>query len=269
MCLKILFWNTHSNQNINHILTELIVENSASLVVLAEYKDNVDELLTMLSLNNVYMERQHSVGCERICVIGSELNTVAGRQTKYASFQIVNKKDIICCVHLPSQLHSDQQNRRNIAISRIVKDIESTEIEYNTKNSIIVGDFNENPYDDGCLSAERFHGIPISKETERKCRIVSGEKFNMFYNPMWNLLGDFNSPPGTYYYVSGNSKMTYWNMFDQVLIRPEVRNRFIDSSLRIITSTQNKKLVDDSGYPKKDISDHLPITFEITEDNYG
>lgn len=267
--MKILFWNTHNNPNINSTLSDLIVENSISMVVLAEYKDDMKKLLSDLSTKDIHMKKQPTFTCERIIVISSCKNIVSGRQTKYATFQIINNKDIFCCIHLPSQIYSDHQGRRNIAISKIVNDIESTELEYKTQNTIIVGDFNENPYDDGCLSAERFHGIPTYKETERKQRTVSGEKFSMFYNPMWNLLGDFNSPPGTYYYDSGNSRMTYWNMFDQVLIRPELRKRFVDTSLQIITTTQKDSLIDKGGHPKNEISDHLPIVFEIKEDTYA
>lgn len=266
--MRVLFWNTHKNENINTFLIDIIVEYAITTVVLAEYKDNKSDLKKCLFEKGLDIYDYSSPLCERIVVMSFEKNIMKGRQTKYASFQIVNNRDILCCIHLPSQLHSDHQKRRNIAISKIVNDIMATEDEYKTKNTIIVGDFNENPYNEGCLSAERFHGIPISKETERETRIVSGEEFKMFYNPMWNMFGDFKFPPGTCYYVTGNSEMTYWNIFDQVLIRPAVRNRFIDSSLKIITATKTINLINEKGYPCNDISDHLPIMFEIKENNY-
>ena len=84
----------------------------------------------------------------------------------------------------------------------------------------------------------------------------------MFYNPMWNLLGDFQYPPGTYYYKSSQEKTEFWNIFDQVMIRPQLRNRFVDTSLKIITETETTSLVD------KKISDHLPIVFEVKENNH-
>ena len=266
--MRVLFWNTHKNQNINTFLTTIIVENSISIVVLAEYADDVNCLKKSLANHGVNMNNFSSPFCERIVILSSEKNVIAGRQTKYASIQIINNEDILCCVHLPSQLLSDHQKRRNIAISRIVNDIINTENEFNTNNTIVVGDFNENPYNEGCLSAERFHGIPVSKETEREKRVVSGEEFKMFYNPMWNFFGDFNYPPGTYYYAGGNSEMPYWNIFDQVLMRPAMRHRFIDSSLKIITSTETKSLIDEKGYPCSEISDHLPIVCEIKENNH-
>lgn len=82
----------------------------------------------------------------------------------------------------------------------------------------------------------------------------------MFYNPMWNFLGDFRKPYGTHY---ANESDIYWNIYDQVIIRPELRERFVDDSLRIITEIETLTLLDAKGHPA--ISDHLPITFEIKE----
>ena len=49
----------------------------------------------------------------------------------------------------------------------------------------------------------------------------------MFYNPMWNLLGDAQEPYGTYYYAgNGHPINTYWNIYDQVIIRPALRGTF-------------------------------------------
>ena len=53
--LKYLFWNTHRNNNINDILSELIMENDISIVLLAEYTAEAKELIEMLSSQNVNM----------------------------------------------------------------------------------------------------------------------------------------------------------------------------------------------------------------------
>jgi hypothetical protein len=67
----VLFWNTHKNKDINPTICELIVENCASIVVLAEYTANVDDLVnTLLSHYGIEMCRYSSC-CERITIIGS------------------------------------------------------------------------------------------------------------------------------------------------------------------------------------------------------
>ena len=88
----------------------------------------------------------------------------------------------------------------------------------------------------------------------------------MFYNPMWNLLGDSQEPYGTYYYSGNDTENTFWNIYDQVIIRPVLRERFVIESLKIIKETKTRFLLNNSGHPNKKISDHLPIMFEIQEE---
>ena len=85
----------------------------------------------------------------------------------------------------------------------------------------------------------------------------------MFYNPMWNFLGDFHEPYGTYYCNTGDAVNPYWNIYDQVLIRPALRKRFADGELRVLTGTERISLLDVNRHPDRSISDHLPIMFEI------
>lgn len=58
----------------------------------------------------------------------------------------------------------------------------------------------------------------------------------------------------------------YWHIYDQVIIRPSLRSRFVDGNLKIITGSANVSLLDKNKHPNHSISDHLPITFEIKED---
>ena len=265
--MKILFWNTHNNENINPILTEIILEERISVVALAEYAADISNLVELLGENGVYMSPYFTLGCDRIKILGTVRDVSPAAHTRYASIQVFNGSDIFCCIHLPSKTNADSP-KRGIAVSKIVREIENLEAKYGTKNTIIVGDFNVNPYEPECLEAQYFHGIPVSEDAEKMSRVVMEETFNMFYNPMWNLLGDFDSPPGTYYLSTNEVSCPFWNLFDQVIIRPHIRHRFEDSSLRIVTSTEMIDLLDDNGHPNRRISDHLPIVFEIKEANH-
>ena len=223
------------------------------------------DLIDILAMCGVSM-RQYDSCCDRIKLLGSLSNIDLKLDASHHTIQIINDKDILCCVHLNSKLDSDHEGYREILMEEIVRDIQTIEQELGTDNSIIVGDFNINPYEDSCIDARYFHGISVYEEAERKLRKVSGKEFYMFYNPMWNFLGDFNKPYGTYYNNSGGVKNPYWNIFDQVIIRPTLRNRFVDKNLKIVTETKNRYLLDSKGHPDKKISDHLPIIFEIVEE---
>ena len=48
--LKVLFWNTYKNADINYVIAELVAENNISIVVLAEYIAEIDDLLKILLL---------------------------------------------------------------------------------------------------------------------------------------------------------------------------------------------------------------------------
>lgn len=263
--MKILFWNTHKNKNINHILSELIIENNINIVVVAEYKADISNLIEILSKQRINMMQYNTIGCERIQIIGDIQDVSPGIQEGHYSLQIIKKEYILCCVHLTSQLYNGSEDMRNIKIRRIIKDIQTLEIANKTEKTIIVGDLNIDPFEHGCINADLFHSLPYYETTVKKYRIVAGQSFQMFYNPMWNILGDFSNPFGTYYHSGSEPYETFWHIFDQVMIRPILRERFVDSSLRIITETNSMRLIDCRGYPDEKVSDHLPITFEIKE----
>lgn len=263
--MRILFWNTYQNEKINDVLSQLIVENNASIVVLAEYSAKIDELLATLKLCGIRM-KQYATCCKRISLLGALDCVELKLDDSHHTIQIINGKDILCCVHLNSKLRPRHEEYREILIDRIVHDLQNIEGEIGTKNSIVVGDFNINPYETSCIDARYFHGIPVCSEADRGARTIAGREYQMFYNPMWNFLGDFQKPYGTYYYNESGTQNTYWNIYDQVIFRPILKERFVKDSLKILTETETKYLLDSNGHPDKNISDHLPIIFEIVEE---
>lgn len=263
--MRIAFWNTNKNIDINEYIVDLIKDNDIDILVMAEYGDDKKNLLDKLNEQNISMVEYASFGCDRIVIFGNRENVKIGYQGSYCSFQIVEDKYILCCVHLPSKLYADEQ-KQQIAIDTIIEEIRNTEKSEGKSNTIILGDFNANPYETSCLGAPYFHGIPVYDETCRENRKIYGKAFSMFYNPMWNLFGDFSFPAGTFYYSSNDVSIPYWNMYDQVLIRPCMRKNFNDEQLKIIYKVSHKSLLDKDKHPNKEISDHLPIVFEIMEE---
>jgi hypothetical protein len=99
----------------------------------------------------------------------------------------------------------------------------------------------------------------------RETRTVQARPYHFFYNPMWSHLGDHASDTaGSYYYDNSEQVNYFWNVFDQVLIRPELVNGFDSQQLRILTSAGTSSLVRLDGRPDvSKFSDHLPITFTL------
>jgi hypothetical protein len=118
-----------------------------------------------------------------------------------------------------------------------------------------------NPFDDGMVSAAAMNSVPCLDLAKNETRTVQGKKYKFFYNPTWNLLGDFGGIPGTYFHKSPNYRSDYWNMLDQILLRPGIADKFDRKSLRIITETESISLLSPKRRPS--ISDHLPIYFSL------
>lgn len=262
--MKVLFWNTHNNININTILGEIIIENGVDIIALAEYSANIDNLIDSLKECGIEMQK-YVCSSQRITVIGNINNAIPALQDDKYSFQIINGY-IFCFVHLPSQIYTNNEAARIITIDRIITDTNKIERKNNTENTIIVGDFNINPFDYGMIAANHFHSIPFYDIAKKNSRIIENQNFKMFYNPMWRFFGDLYEPYGTHYYSGSRADNIFWNIYDQVMIRPTLRQSFVDENLKIITETSTYSLLNKNGHPdKKKVSDHLPLLFEIKE----
>lgn len=258
--MRFLFWNTNKKV-LDDYIADIIEEQHIDVFCAAEYAGNIDNLCDRLKRYKLF-EEVFSPNCERITILGNPDVFIPGFQNKYCSMQIINDEYLLCAVHLPSQLHNDNIRREEI-IREIVFEIDRYENNSGVTNTFIVGDFNVNPYEDACLSINQFHSIPVDFESERNSRCFAGKTYKMFYNPMWNLFGDKEFPPGTYYYDSGSSICPYWNIYDQVLIRPSLIRLFKKEQLKIVTECKNEPLINTKSHPRKDLSDHLPIVFEL------
>ena len=264
--MKILFWNTHKNIDINHIVAELIEENNINIIALAEYTANVDELIDLLSNRGIIMRKYDNPGGEKVIFLGNTYyHAEPALQSDRYSFQIIDNKYIICCVHLQSQILKNSEGTREITIRKIVRDIINTENAIKSDNTIVIGDFNINPFDHGMIDADQFHSLPFYEVAKKKTRIIADESFKMFYNPMWRFFRDINKPYGTHYYSGNDKDNIFWNIYYQIIIRPDLRKYFVDEELKIVTETSHCSLLNRNEHPNKNISDHLPIIFEIKE----
>ncbi len=258
--MNFLFWNTHKNTGINKYVADIVNEKKVDTIILCEYKAIPEELISLLPKKYLMAE---DVGCGDIRVFSNHNDIVQGVQESHYSIHIIDHSFILCAMHLPSRRHHFGSNNRKIIAQRAVSELEIIEKELGCVNSIVVGDLNDNPYDETCLAAESLHGLSSIREAERKSRIIDGVKFNMFYNPMWSLLGDNKFPPGTYYYSSNDAMCSFWYMFDQVLIRPQLKELLSFDDIEIMCGTESYSLLDNKGHPDITISDHLPLFFRI------
>ena len=133
--------------------------------------------------------------------------------------------------------------------------------------TVLVGDLNMNPYEDGIVSAKGLHAVMTRERAQQGRRTVRYNLSNAyFYNPMWRHFGEQPSGhAGTYFFRSPRERADFWNVYDQVLLRPELLPYFRDEDLKILHCAGTKSLLDPNGVIDRTVaSDHLPILFRLS-----
>lgn len=265
--INFLYWNV-CNNNISSYIVDACVENKINILILTECKNiDVDYLIRKLRDEGMFFQVERINKDSRIMLlhnIKEQINVI--KESKYYSvFNINNgdKKNLLFTLHLPSRYRQEKDDL-NMYASQIIREFEQLEEERNTENSIVVGDFNMNPFDSGMISALSFNAVMCLEIAKRRSRKVLQEERKFYYNPMWHLMGNAsNLSKGTFYY-STETKSYYWYTYDQVILRPDLINKFDINKLKIIDVVNKKSLVSRNNIPdKKRISDHLPIKFEL------
>lgn len=171
---------------------------------------------------------------------------------------------ILVGVHLPSHMHDGEKERMQFA-TRVIKIINKAEEQIGHSKTVVIGDFNMNPFEAGMVGADSFHAVRDNKNAEKKHRVVKFETKEYFYNPMWGYFGDNTpGPSGTYFYRGGMVSY-FWNIFDQVLLRPDTLNYFSSSQLSIISRIGDTDL----NQRGKESSDHFPIIVSLDIEREG
>lgn len=169
----------------------------------------------MFSDNNQRLVKCNTLGCDRIDVWSSYANIKPGSQEKYYSIQIIDDGFVLCFIHLCTDLYGDHSDERLAIIHRIMYDVHKSEDKIQSQRTMVIGDINEMPYGRGCLNANGFHGLPALNISDKPTRTVNEIEYRKFYNPMWNLMGDFSYPPGTYYVNQSKLHSPMWYMLDR------------------------------------------------------
>lgn len=272
-----------------HLVASLAYEYDVDLLILAENAIDTRDLLEQLNGNlnasaeAIYHDEPFYFDQT------SEAVTLFSRLPKANMVPIFDEKKltiraiqlprmeeiILVGLHLPSAMSMNEVDRASLSAewNRTIAEAESGRGHLRT---LVVGDFNMNPFEQGMIQYNGFNATMCRQIAKRKSRKVQDRTFNFFYNPMWNFLGDNREgPPGTYYYSGSTPSALFWHVLDQVIIRPEIIDIFPQESLKVITQTGNSNILDSQGRPINNViklldkngrptpSDHLPIVFSL------
>ena len=121
-----------------------------------------------------------------------------------------------------------------------------------------------NPFEVGMVAANGLNAVMARKVAQRGTQAVLRRRYPFFYNPMWSHFGDgIEGPSGTFYRNKNEHVTFFWNMFDQVLLRPELLSIFRNAELKILSANGERSLLRNGVPDKKNASDHLPLLFKL------
>ena len=239
-----------------------IEELGVNLIVLAEPPENMHALTT--DIGNGFSTRGDFPSALQVL---SNLPEGAVRNLDDDPFQRTTTRELrfsrpttitLVAVHLPSKLFRTGSGQA-LAATAFAQRIVQKEAELGHQRTIVIGDFNMHPFEEGMVGAQAMHATFCRAVAERERREVDGRPYSFFYSPMWQLMGDESGGvPGTYFRRAASPVEYFWSTFDQVLIRPALLPCFAGAS--IIRRLAGQDLLTAHGLPdKRRFSDHLPI----------
>lgn len=272
--MNIGFWNLNKN-NISDVIVQMMIENGLDIICLAEVKSNeliIDIIKKYKKIKKENLFHIHNSKDKVIVLSRLQSNLFEDvsflyQSSRLISFKLELKNKIILNL-IFIHFHS-KNNWSDISLAMecttIASAIKNVEISTKSENTILIGDFNMNPFESGLISTTGLNTISDKNFLKtQKSRVVDETNYNFFYNPMWNFFGDKNEIKGTYYYRTPGNISYEWNIFDQILIRPSLIKYLDDDSIKIISRISTQSLLTNySSRPDKKISDHLPIAINL------
>jgi hypothetical protein len=270
MDLTFLFWNTNGKSCVEEI-NNLVKHYEVDVLILAENIANSSEILLKLNTsdNDFYPNHPNSL-CTKIKIYTKfhydfivpieESHRFTIRNLSIPTQPSIN----FMSLHFGDKGNFNSESQSEMA-TQLRDQIISLEQKTNHDRTIIIGDFNMNPFELGMIKANGLHATMSQKIAKKRKRKIQSIDYHYFYNPMWSLFGDLSRKTnGTYYYPRAELVNFQWNIFDQVLLRPSLVDKFVKDSLEIVTNDGKKDLITKSGFPNKQLySDHLPIKFKL------
>lgn len=275
--MNFLFWNINKkNTSFLFDKISILIQNEHIDVCMLAELDQADTAKLLHIINSRNGNSYKIVQClvwKKIVIISKKniyISTYDESGKRIGAFKIKSdifeKEVLLFPIHFYDKKNYDstEQNERIEKIKKFIDDTESRHGESNL--SIVCGDFNLNPFETPMIKTKGMHAVMEKDIAKKGERIVDGDAYKFFYNPMWGFYGDNGkgNVSGTYFLQRSLNVELFWHLLDQVLIRKGLIDYFEDSQLDIITTIDGNSLLNRNGsINNKDYSDHLPLKFRI------
>jgi hypothetical protein len=276
--LTCLFWNFKCSwRNKEAIAARLAVHHGVDILVLAESGADPELLLSELRRSDPAYQmpsRQHYRFQIFTKFPGSQLKHFREHdRMSIRKLCLPGRREVLFgVIHFYDRRNHDRDVQHSLS-REVYSTLHEAENAAGHCRTVLVGDFNMNPFDKGMIDPNGGFGAMLNVTLASRHTSGAMGKSRRFYNPMWTRLGqDPPAPPGTHYWKGGADPFNvFWHSLDQVLVRPTLiaSGSFRDSDFRILTSIPGEgaipvELVRSTGkHWEIQVSDHLPIIFKL------
>ena len=261
--MNLLYWNLHSNSELETIIADCISENEVDIALFSEYERiDFDKLNNLLSSQYNLLISLGERKTVKVLYRKSIQLSLIQEQHRYllAKLQLKNKIYLIVGTHLPSDIRGDTSSTRKNIIRKIINDVVDIEEKEQIQSSLIIGDMNASPFDAEMIEKDAFNSVLFKKVIKQHEFVTFAEDtYRRFYNPIIEYINETNENYGSYYYAAGNDCL-YRYCFDQLLVRKNLIDKI--KGFQYLKKISHQSLIGRS-MPKKEISDHLPLLVNI------
>jgi hypothetical protein len=253
-------------------IISLILENDIDILALVE-GENLDKNHLIIELGKLgHKWKQVKVlSNDNICLFAKKNIKITAKKEEddnFSCYKVWSADEwfLLFVLHLDSAMFKDEdaRSRRAISLSNVMRRVEEISFKKDDYRSIVVGDFNLQPYSAGIAGIDGFNATMSCIKAKEKYRLVKGNVRWFYFNPTWNVMGKNTNVQGSYYNNNDQKDLSmYWYNFDEVLIRPYFVDKFQWDSFKVIEKTAKYDFIKGKLINKKEFSDHLPLVFEI------
>jgi hypothetical protein len=270
--VSFLFWNT-GGRRLEGTVARLARRHEVDVLMLAECPTAVGPMLLALNAEETAyrfaptIEQDHPLKVyvrfsEELLAPLQDAKRLTIRELRLPGVDPV----ILVVAHAPSKLWMSPDSQHEYLVE-LAATIRSVETRMGHSRTILVGDLNANPFEPGMIGAAGLHAVMTRRRALRGSRRVQDRERPYFYNPMWGRFGDAShGPPGTCHYDAGGYVSYFWNVFDQVLVRPGLLPGFRSEDVEVLTEDGEVSFLagPDEAPDREQFSDHLPLLFGLS-----
>lgn len=254
-------------------LLQVSFENDTDIIMVAEANNlDVHLLKTKMLHRGRHFDKKEILPLNKgIILLARDTVQVSvyKEDAHFSAYKVYDKEKnyLLIVTHFMSAMYKSELARAQ-KVNELSREISKLEEicgrEHKKYHTIIVGDFNLQPFSDGIISVHDFNAIMDENRARKEFRLLDGVERKFYYNPMWQVLGKRGCVPGTYYNENDqDDRSFYWYTFDQILLRPDVIDDFDWNEFAIVEKIGEKNLISENKIDKNRYSDHLPIKFAV------